>query len=525
MQYKTLIIILLIVGICCIPVLADSVTGSVTDNVTSNVTNSITFVPTMTPLQAVTVEETASIIAQPTVVELQGGQENLPVAYLGEYVDISGVVGWSDKLAFWYGTPSQSIAPDLIVDASSFQHRFYLDPAKFRVGTWYKWDGSYEPNGNMQAFEIKSGTRPAPTPVPTLTITAENSTLNVSISDRPTNDHIYLARGDQEVFSYYYKGDEKNGYLWLFSNKQSILGIQMTPTKADSHIFEFTFDPHLSQSLPTGVYTGYMQFCDRQDVFYNRTANALDSPFKSVPAKSISGFDSTKINALFTTMEQNSAYTDDVLIPVSAEIVDPAIQFTDYYEESNDIIVQGKSTMSVGTPIGFLIDPSQHPDPRDAFLHTTYTRLTGTIDSFRQFYVRIPVDWDNIAIGDHVVFASINNKTLNINMTQYKDFKVTTEWVNPTPTAIAQKVVVDTGGWHHVNATNGTSYLQNDNGSVVTIPTPQYIYVNVTQTPIIIYMAQTTSPLETQTTESSAVLSELPIAGLIIVAYIVIKRK
>ncbi len=422
------------------------------------------------------------VIAPPKIIDLIGGGHTPPVAYIGEYVDLSKVVGWSGQIAFWYsGYPSNLQKPDIIIDASSFQHRFWIDPAKFKAGMWYKWDGEYEDSSNNEAFEVKDGIRPVAMPTEVAANFTGITPIVTAVPYEPSDVHILIARGDQIEYPYW-NPNEKQGYLWLFGKTQSILGYKMDSPEIGSNIFKFPFGEEITENLETGWYTGYMQFCNkRPDVIYNESENILDTPYDDaiIPDIHLAGYTTDRIKAEFEKLEKNTAYTDDRLVNVTLEIKDPSIQFTDYYEADDVIIIQGKSTLAVGTNISFIVDPSRYTAGYSTSSHTVWATLTGNIKTAREFTVNIPINWDEMAIGGHEVVATVNK--LKIHLVQKKEFDTTSIWVNPAPTLITEKVIVEDGGWHRVN----TSIRYG------ATPTPQIIYVN--STPKIVYVYVTPS--------------------------------
>ena len=472
----------------------------------------------------------APIIAPTKIVDLIGGGHTPPVAYIGEYVDLSKVVGWTGQIAFWYsGYPSSIQKPDIIVDASSFQHRFWIDPAKFKVGMWYKWDGAYEDSSNPEAFEVKDGIRSAPAPTDPASNFTGVTPIVTAVPYQQESVHLLMARGDQIEYPYW-NPNEKYGYMWLFGKTKQILGEKMDSPTTGNNTFIFPFSEEITQNFEAGWYSGYMQFSNkRPDVFYNKSKNVLDTPYDDgmIPDVPLAGLTPDRIKAEFEKLEKNSAYSEDKLINITMEIKDPILQFTDYYEVGDSIIVQGKSTLSVGTNISFIVDPTRYMAGYSTSSHTVWVLLKGELDEPRTFTVTIPVEWSQMAIGRHEVVGTINK--LKINLVQKKEFDITNIWVNPVPTTSTQKVIVEDGGWHRLNI-NTTVTGATPTPSIIYInQTPQIIYVYITPTaaPNATYASTTQAanvPTPTPTTESPP--SPLLVVGaLTIAAYVAIRRR
>lgn len=449
------------------------------------------------------------------------------VVYQDEIVDISRVLSFSGQFAYfnsgYYGT-----TPDKIVNFHDrgFMYAYQIKKEEYYVGTWYKWDG-YEPASYSLAFVVRAGVRsnitdnqtPAPGTTPTVTPTPVPPAHVI-----PQQTHLLIVRGDTGTLEYGYQynrpttKDEK-AYLWLFGTKGdydlsrgspiktgSIMGVPMKYTSNDSiHSYEFTREH--SQSLSEGWYTGYIQFLGndkRQEVFYDPVKNNLDSPYKAVPEVNLDSFIPLRYQQELERMGKPSEYCDDVFIPITVEIVRPAITIGEYWEESDDIIVEGTTPFSEGTPISVIVDPDNFALTYDIQTHTYYTKATtnpllGTsiienetkyIDAngnpiqkgksvWRTYSIRIPIKWDEMKLGEHTIRASIDS--YGVKSVMNKDFSVTGKWVNPEPTKEFRKVVVGEYGSHSINVDTGKN--MNSTGfpiqvAVVTpIKTP-----NVTQT-------------------------------------------
>jgi hypothetical protein len=477
-----------------------------------------------TPTLAVGVTQNNTIVTTPSVIELVGGGANPPVAYLGEYVDLTRVIGWTGKLGYWYSDPVSGSKPDIIIDASSFQHRFWLDPAKFKVGYWYKWDGAWESAGNSDAFEIKAGIRPVPvdtliTKTPTPVITP----LTTPAPEERAPIHILVARGDE--VTYYYKGAPEGttqAHIWLCGQVHSILGDKMT---VSGDVASYAFREEVTQNLRPGWYYGYLQFSEgRPDVWYDEShkigddyTKVLDTPYDDeiIPDVDVAPFTPPHILADFEKLESNKDYAHDTLVKITMEITDPSIRFVDYYEEDDNIIIKGNSTVSEGTNISFVIDPYRWVGGYSLNTHTHHTKLVGGIDNERRFTITVPVPWEEMGVGDHEVVATLKRLKFELSIT--KEFEIKGVWVNPTPRGYEEKVIVDSGGWHRVNATPEPT------------KTPQVIYITQTPQIVYVYLTTTATPVPTKTptpTPTESPVGEfVAVVALVGVAYAVMRKR
>jgi hypothetical protein len=464
------------------------------------------------------------------VIILQGGGETPPVAYLNETVDMSYVLPWSNTIAWWpVNKDPETTLPTLTITVSGFQHSVWLDPTKYRIGMWYKWDGTWEGAGYNEAFEIKGGVRPIETPTITPTVTTTQT-----VEQKYNETKIILTEGDVQEYSYAYsKGHIGAGHIWLFGTYSGLFDQPMT-WDSNTSVYTFTFNATTTESLATGTYFGYVQLNGDngwQDIGYSALSGNLTSPFKAVHDVNLSGLTPAVTMKRLDTMRNNTVYCDDVFVPVTVKVVRPEIRFTDYYEVDDAIIINGISGMSAGTSINFIIDSGHWVKAQDIIKHTVTTKLTGSLGEERKFSVSIPIDWDEISIGTHVINGTINK--YNISLTQSQDFDVTSIMVNPTQTPISQKVITEEYGWHRANKTN-LSYVLEDNGTISyhtpsPTPTPIIIYVNttvyVTPTPTPVQSEPTAVPTETADVEIPLPV-EIPVfAVMLVIVYVGMKRR
>lgn len=479
--------------------------------------------------------------------------------YLGEIVDVSRVMSWSGQFAY-FTDGELSDYPDKIIKVPDGRDKYnhYLSSTKYNIGTWYKWDGKKEPAGNMVAFTIAPGSRNY-TYISELDVTPAILPPSPTISPKkePRDTHLLLARGDVGTMEYTVPKEHKDNpqaYFWLFGTipdydltkgslmtSGTILGEQMNYSHAGS-LNSFTFTHEISQGLQEGWYSGYIQFVGkngRQDVFYSADHQVDDNRYQVldtlyddtlIPDVPIDGFIPFRVQQEFEKLVQNE-YSDDMVIPISVEVVTPSITIGDYWDEGSTIVIRGSTPMSAGTMISFMIDPDNYALLSDIKSHTfrtiaeyrdagdseaecitTYTDLNndgynvsvynGTAYNItningthfngvilppnigsktkctsipRTYTISIPLNWDELSIGHHTIEATID--TYGIYVKSTKDFDITGAWVNPEPTKEYNKVLVVREGDSHQASINGStntsSPVDNVTGSITTPdPTP-----------------------------------------------------
>ena len=196
--------------------------------------------------------------------------------YLNDTCDLSLVVSWPDYQLAWCSSGQPDCSSPYIIDLGyENQHRVLITPDRFKIGSYYRWDGAWHRGENMYAMEVSS-IRPVPK------IIVENNTIvaieqNVTEAARMNNTHILLARGDAINYTYTPENSVDTGaYIWMFrSNADStgygILGERMIYSYATkSYTWEIPYTK--SETIPEGEYSGYIQLVGlnkHQDVFFS----------------------------------------------------------------------------------------------------------------------------------------------------------------------------------------------------------------------------------------------------------------
>lgn len=391
-------------------------------------------------------------------------------AYTGETVDLSLVVAWPDYvLAYCQNGYAGCHDPQTFDFAETNQHRVYLDAKKYPIGVYFRYEGKWNSAENSYAMTILPGPRPLNktifTSQPASAAWSQTYTPKAKLIRNNTN--VLIARGDAGDFVYQpnFTGYQP-AYLWMFAQSPSatsgmVLGEPMGYRSNDS-AYLYNFTDSFTQNLTEGVYNGYIQFTGQnkiQDVFYNperrvkmsSPIKCLDTPYdhELIPAVDIAGLTPSLVQNEFERLEKTK-YADDLLIPINVTIATPYIAMTDYYEswDGEFLTVAGKTTAAAGTDVTVKLDPNNYKLKEDINLHTWHSTATGDISSIRVFNVTFPVNWEEMAIGNHTVRASIDGRLFHSDASH--DFKVSSVWVMPTPTPQMNKVVVEQYGWHQV---------------------------------------------------------------------------
>lgn len=464
--------------------------------------------------------------------------------YIGEHVDISRVLSWSMKFAYWASGEPEDDYPQRVVEVTGFMYNYYIDPTKFVPGTWYKWDGHIDRAGNMLAFYVKEGKRPADEE-DNMQLIEERGTTKINASEtpkplertHPKDTEILIARGDEGMISYEPESDvnltgatDQRGFIWLFGGDTKIMGVPMNYSKKDG-INSYQFKPTETERYSVGEYKGYIQFVGKngkQDVFYDKTAHNLDSIYKKVEPINIDPYIPSMILTKFENLSKNKEYCDDYLVPIKMYVEEPMISITDFGEAYDDLIIEGTTTLSNATRLKIQVDPDHYVLEKDILQNTYYAQTQGTVKTVRKFLVSVPLNWGELDIGQHKVVVSIDKYKIHTTMEQ--DFPVTGVWVNPTPTLIFRKVIVDKYGTHVVDESGNLVSTKYDTEEIYNVSTTEVVTARPTMTPPILQTIPpatprpVATPVPTTTDDVSVPLNPLLAVGAIISVWRILTR-
>lgn len=398
--------------------------------------------------------------------------------YLGDHIDISGVVAGNLALAWWPGgEPVLDEAPQVITlpKSKSGWYDFYVDPAIFasRLGMWYKWNGYVESNGNTRAFWVSATWRNMTTTYQNGTIIEQPSLASGNytpivtptqeiLPEKPVSD--YLAVHGQG-FNITTAGPSK---LWLFGRVDGLYDIAFPDNQA-------SIDGHFIDSLEAGSYKILIQYPGANTIyeaFYDKNTQQIKSPWASVSPLNIAGISPALI---VDSLEKYLDATDDKYTVYNLEVQNPLIQLMSMeqvsvgsakeYYKSDDMRgnvslfdVRGYTNVNPGTNLYFALDENRQAGHIRWF--NTTAMATNVPGDMRPFQVYIPVYWDGITPGAHTISGYTDDggsiyKDFFVRISEGTDSPVaqpTVKWADdrnpwiPTPTPITviqtQQVIV-----------------------------------------------------------------------------------
>lgn len=420
--------------------------------------------------------------------------------YLGETVDISQAVAWPAFQICWCSQRNYDCdPPDQVIDIEGNMYDYWIDPAKFKYGTYYRWDGDWHRGENSIAFTVLSGKRPADIPVSNKTITDTNETEITKITEGPYN--FLIARGDSPLL-YTTILPEPNAepspaHMWLFSN--TLLSMNL-PMERSGNTYSYKMTKELTSDMAEGTYTGYIQLngLNRvQDIFLEGTI--LDTPYDDtvVPDVNILQWNLRSVKEDFDVLKSKCNLFDDELIPVSITVSPMEITITDVEQTEDKLYVSGETTLDNTTVFTVQLDPDNYKLRSDILLHTWQSYSTGSIDAKREFSTALDLNKEELYLGAHEIIMSVNKEGYT-SETSY-DFKVTDVYVMPTPTPELKRFVV--GGDYE-----GINYRAMPTVEIITTPEPTPEDVIITPEP-----TQSITPL--QTVATTTIPTTIPVAN------------
>jgi hypothetical protein len=233
-------------------------------------------------------------------------------------------------------------------------------------------------------------------------------------------------------------------HVWIWMDTDEFYDI---PVPNENSEYFISFNETQTIAMKAGNYVAYLQFDgpnNIQDVYYDESTMSLKSIYNLQIAPDSALSENTLFNNSSGKFDQYTSsirYYDDIIIPVSISVKEPAIWITAISQENNKVYISGTTSMKANTSITLKLDPEQHPRQIDSTAFTWETTARGTPDAVRTFETALAFDWTELSIGRHHI---------DLQKTGDPDFPVTSYefrrgdiYVTPTPTP--KRVAVITG--------------------------------------------------------------------------------
>jgi len=439
------------------------------------------------------------------------------VAYLSETVDLSRTIAWPDNELAWCSDGDIGCSPpDQVIQIEGYMYSYYLDPAVWHLGTYYKWDGQWNRGEYSVAFTIKPGTRP----VTNETIPAENVTNETVIPNVTLEGpyHYLVARGDDPLITVRIARDD-NAHLWMFGATSQVIDYPMVK---DGFDYSYQMKTTDTFSQTAGKYSGYLQFDGKngmQDVKWDNTTKCLSTPYRTSLQKDVcpNVWNPANVKMEFENLVKTGYNSDDILIPVTMEVKEPEIIVTELSLGETKIWVQGRTTWSDGTTLTFKLDPNNYALAQEIRLHTWNTTIEGNLTDYRTFSIACPLTPEELYVGIHELKMSVTKNGFTTDM--FYNFRRTDTYVLPTPTPKVVAILTDMNGTR-ITPVKTPIPIPAPINTVTVEPTTAV----TTATPVIVTTQPTESPQPTPTkmvTAAQTTIPTIPLTPLLCVAALV----
>jgi hypothetical protein len=335
--------------------------------------------------------------AQAAVIHI-GQRDNV---YYGDLIDIRGIAGWADTLAWWEANhePSQD-PPDQfigIINSTNCQKVLAGSCAIFNVtsnlhgGMYYQWYGSVE-KAPVAVFYVIPKPRPGeanvtPAPTPTTVVPP----VPVRVQPAAITDFL-LAKGDP--FTYATGGDCQ---VWLIGPSLTYLG-----DRVKNGTFRIP-----AVGLAPGDYSLVLQYPDANGVFevFPAGDDMVDSAWKGVEGFWYAPLDPDSFQVNLMEMFQDAAHFHGSLVMKRALVqAQRADVDTIGQAENGTPLVRGTTNLRAGDTLTVIWDADRYVEPRDRAKFTVTVKAQGDDPgAYRVFRAALPVNLSTQPIGNHQI--------------------------------------------------------------------------------------------------------------------------
>ena len=415
--------------------------------------------------------------------------------YLGDHIDISGVLAGNPDIAYFNGNDYQDygVSPVIIPlpNEKSGWYDYYIDPEIFGQypGMWHKWNGYYEFHANTEAFNIIANYR-------NTTITYQNGTV-VNKSELISGEHnktvetpkteilpaIHIADYVIPRYSNLNISVPDKSAIWIFdASDNSIVYSESIFAENGS---EIRLSESAIDSLPPARYKILIQSVGNAspyfDVIYEGDNIVKWFDRKNFQVRTVD-FNGMTPDVSISTLKQIFGKTTNTYVEKYLEIREPSITINrmdkvgtraskDYYlmddAKGNVTLmeVRGYTNAPNGTSISVILD-LDHTNSHDVKYSTFHSVAIGdSLGDLRCYKLYVPLYEDSLYIGLHSLTASTE-----IGGSVRAEFPITVMPADSFQENVTVKWVGDENPWK----------------ANMTIPEPVVQVVTVVQTHIVV---------------------------------------
>jgi len=399
-------------------------------------------------------------------------------AYIGQTVDVSGVVPPYQYIAYWDGFDmydgNATYKIDMWQKNKTGYYTFFIDPEIFgtRLGRWYKYSGEYERAGNNLAFVV---TRPKPIIINTTNISYQNPNQTpVILPIQPIlpvqhiSDYL-IARGYNFTIEV-----NSTANVWIFGSRDFIYDYQSSNNS-------ISLTREMMSSLQSGDYKIMLQFPrnDTNDfmIRYNPDNSAVEwFDSKTFKINSWETMGQTPENVLYQ-LQTIFPQTRDTFMMFKLVVQEPTVTINrvDVMNQLNEtrrnttgallqpasyVDVRGYTNLPPDTPLLVVVNPNFNITGDRMWEESVATRTEGTVGGdMRTFKAIVPIHLYDLPLGrnfigvkvpgmdlittaDFYIYGSPDGHFTPNKTIRYVAGKYGPEEIIPTPTPITVERVV-----------------------------------------------------------------------------------
>jgi len=334
--------------------------------------------------------------------------------YWNHWYDIRSLSPWPNPEVAYFNVYSKydygycSGTPNKTVNVLEYQAKFYIDPAIFTPGTWFKWGTEKcEPAENQVAFIVSEK------PVP---IIIENKTIIVieNVTAVPTTpsypkipvkhiSDLLVARGDPVSFTN--EAIKDGSHVWILGRESIKEYENLLDIHSDNGVLNIptadiqNLNPHEYTILVDNPGTNTITEAE-----YNQANQEIRSPFYKTPEINAAGYSgSVLLDKLLPWFRQ---YSDDSITVLEMSVQDPMVEIRtidEMWVNSTSVLdVQAYTNVAEGTIATAYLD--YNPDDHSVHIKSWATTVTGDDHGdMRTILATVPIDWENINPGEHSI--------------------------------------------------------------------------------------------------------------------------
>jgi hypothetical protein len=339
-------------------------------------------------------------------------------------VDLRGITGWTDTLAWWASNhdPAQD-PPDQFANITKYEQ--FNVTSNLHAGMWYQWYGHNE-RSPVAVFWVvpheRTVTAPAPTPLPT-----QQAAVTTREQPAPIAD-LLLARGDDLVYN-----TDGNCQVWLIGPSLEVMG-----NRTDNAVFirPVTTAP--------GTYSMLLQYPDANGVYevFPDDGMTVNSVWKGVDGFWYAPLEASVLKSRLMAMFTDTAHFHGRVVEKKIIVEDSRVDVSSLDETGTGFaVVKGITNLAAGDIITLVWDADRNVVADDRARYTSTTKAVGDDPgAFRVFQAILNISlWTQAAGYHHITISTPDGHETTVEFYVQEAFApfetpaVTIRYINNSP--------------------------------------------------------------------------------------------